>query len=151
MLGLVRTRHTPPATPIAEGVYAITSTGRESHLAYHITIPKPLGEVQNGLGINEKGSYVVTVKNPTVSAPRNVSLPKGADYPEHIMKKFRGLRWITLEPELLDYENTQFLLIGEGTGYDKATEEQDEDKKDGNKETPAEEMEKLEDEVSLVS
>lgn len=30
------------------------------------------------------------------------------------MKKFRGLRWMPLEPELLDYQNTQFLIIGEG-------------------------------------
>lgn len=131
-------------------MYAITSTGRESHLAYHITNPKPLGEVQKSFGINERGSYVVTVKNPTVSAPRNVSLPKGAEYPEHTMKKFRDLRWMPLEPELLDYENTQFLLIGEGSGYDKAIQEQDDDRENGNKETPAEEMAKLEDEVSLV-
>ena len=145
-----RTRHTPPATPVAEGIYAITSTGRESHLAYHITVPTPLGEIQKDIGLNEKGSYIATVKNPTVSAPGNVSLPKGADYPESIIKKFRNLRWIPLEPELLDYENTQFLVIGEGMGnVEKATEEQGKDKKDEKKEAPAEEMEKLEDEVSL--
>lgn len=135
-------------TPLAEGVYAITSTGRDSHLVYHITVPDPLGEVQKDVGLNEKGSYAVSAKNPTVSAPGNVSLPKGADYPESIMKKFRGLRWMPLEPELLDYENTQFLIIGEGMGnIDTATEESAKDKKDDSKETPAEELEKLEDEV----
>jgi hypothetical protein len=101
------------------------------------------------MGINEKGSYVVSVKNPTTPAPGNVSLPKGADYPESIMQKFRGLRWMPLEPEVLEYENTQILIIGEGMGnVEKAMEEQEEDAKDSAKDAPAEEMEKLEDEVS---
>jgi hypothetical protein len=55
------TRHTQAATPIAEGVYTISSTGRESHLAYHITLPD-LGEVQKDIGLNEKGSYIVSAK-----------------------------------------------------------------------------------------
>jgi hypothetical protein len=119
-----------------------------SHLAYHVTIPKPLGEVQKDMGINEKGSYVVSVKNPTTPAPGNVSLPKGAEYPESIMQKFRGRRWMPLEPELLNYENTQILIIGGGS-YDKAVEEQEKDANNDRKEAPAQEMEKLEDEVSF--
>ena len=39
-------RHTPAATPIGEGVYAIAQTGRETHLAYILTIPSELGEIQ---------------------------------------------------------------------------------------------------------
>lgn len=35
----IGTRHIPQATPIAEGVYAITSTGRESHFVYILTLP----------------------------------------------------------------------------------------------------------------
>lgn len=55
-----------------------------------------------------------------------------------------------LEPELLDYDNAQILIIGKGMGsVEKATEEQEGDVKDGNKETPVEEMEKLEEEVSF--
>lgn len=142
------TSNVPAATPIAEGIYAITSTGRESHLAYHITVPE-LGEVQKDLGLNEKGSYVLSVKNPTASGPANATLENGAEYPEHIMKKFRGLRWMPLEPELLDYVNTQFLIIGEGLGdTGRAREEQAKDKKDENKETPEEELERLDEEVS---
>jgi len=101
------------------------------------------------MGINAKGSYVVSVKNPTTPAPGNVSLPKGADYPESIMQKFRGLRWMPLEPEVLDYDNTQILIIGEGMGsVEKAMEEQEGDAKNTAKDAPIEEMEKLEDEVS---
>jgi hypothetical protein len=146
---IIRMRHIPPATPIAEGVYAITSTERASHLAYHLTLPDLLGEVQKDLGINEKGSFIASVKNPAIPPPGNVSLPKGAEYPQSIMEKFRGRRWMPLEPELLDYDNTQILVIGEGMeNVDKATAEQEQDGKDDNKETPAQEMDKLEDEVS---
>lgn len=51
-----------------------------------------------------------------------------------------------LQPKHLDYENAQFLLIGDGHGdLGKAMEPSEEDQ-DDNKETPREELEKLEDE-----
>ena len=100
------------------------------------------------MGINERGSFVVSVKNPTAPASGNVTLPKGAEYPESIMQKFRGLRWIPLEPELLDYDNTQILLIGQGS-FENALREQEADAKNDVKETPAEEIGRLEDEVSF--
>lgn len=54
-----------------------------------------------------------------------------------------------LQPKLLDYENTQFIVIGEGIGeLDKATEQQADDEKH-EKDTPLEEMEKLEHEDEL--
>ena len=76
------TRHTPAATPIGEGVYAITKTGRESHLAYILTIPSELSEVQKDVGLQERGSFVTSVKNPQYSGPANASLPKGPEYPQ---------------------------------------------------------------------
>ena len=76
------TRHTPAMTPVAEGVYAITSTGRESHLAYVVTIPSELSEVQKDVGIRERGSFVVSAKNPQQPSPANASLPQGPDYPQ---------------------------------------------------------------------
>ena len=39
------TSHTPAAAPFAEGVYVITSTGSDSHLAYQVTYPE-IGEIQ---------------------------------------------------------------------------------------------------------
>ena len=143
------TSHTPAATPFAEGVYAITSTGRESHLAYQITVPEKIGEIQTELGLNEKGSYVLSVKNPNAPGPANATLDDPAEYPEEIQKKFRNLRWMPLEPELLEYEHTQFLIIGEGLGeLGKAMEEQSKDKRDEHKVKPVKEMERLEEEVS---
>lgn len=54
-----------------------------------------------------------------------------------------------LIPEMLDYVNAQFLLIGHaGDGLEKATAEQAEDAKQ-NKDTPMEELEKLEHEDEI--
>lgn len=75
-------RHTPAATPIGEGIYAITQTGRETHLAYILTIPSEIGEVQQGVGLRQRGSYITSAKNPQSSAPANASLPQGAEYPQ---------------------------------------------------------------------
>jgi len=75
-------RHTPAAAPIGEGVYAITKTGRETHLAYILTIPSEISEVQDAVGLRQRGSYLTSAKNPTTAAPANASLPHGADYPQ---------------------------------------------------------------------
>ena len=76
------TRHAPAATPVGEGVYAITSTGRESHLVYVLTLPAELGEVQREIGLKERGSFVISTKNPEFPGPKNARLPKGAEYPK---------------------------------------------------------------------
>ncbi|KAL9094365.1 MAG: hypothetical protein Q9165_003215 [Trypethelium subeluteriae] len=143
----VGTRHTPPVTPVGEGVYAITTTGRESHLAYLLTIPSEPGEVQEEMGIRSKGSFVLSIKNPSAPGPANASLPQGPDYPKEIMEEFGGLRWTPAAPRFLDYANAQFLLIGE-SDVSKALEPSTKDEKHG-KEKPEEEMEALEGEDKL--
>ena len=78
-------RHTPAAAPIGEGVYAITSMGDgrgQTHLAYMLTRPEEVGEVQNGVGLKKQGSFITSAKNPTTPAPAGASLPKGAEYPK---------------------------------------------------------------------
>lgn len=142
------TSHSPPATPVAEGVYAITTTGRDSHFAYMITIPSELGEVQKDVGIKSQGSFVVSAKNPKYPGPANANLGKDPGYPQEIMDEFRDLRWMPLQPKLLDYVNTQFLLIGESGGIDNALDGLPRDEKKG-LEQPKEEMEKLEGEDEI--
>ncbi|KAK0737359.1 hypothetical protein B0T21DRAFT_410811 [Apiosordaria backusii] len=139
------TRHTPAATPVAEGVYAITSTGRDSHLAYILTLPDKLGEVQKEIGLKEKGSFIISTRNPQYEAPKNARLPKGPEYPKELLDEFRSLRWAPTQPAHLDYVNTQFLLVGESSGIGKALEPQKKDEKEGKNE-PAEELEQLEEE-----
>ena len=74
--------HTPAATPLGEGVYCITTTGRESHLAYILTIPSQLGEVQKEIGLRDRGSFIISTRNPAYPPPANTSLPEGPSYPQ---------------------------------------------------------------------
>lgn len=62
-----------------------------------------------------------------------------------ILDEFRSLRWSATQPKHLDHVNTQFLLVGESSGVDKALEPQKKDQEEG-KDEPAEELEKLEEE-----
>lgn len=76
----VGTRHKPQATPIAEGVYTITSTGRESHFAYILTLPQKLDEVQEELGLKRQGSFILSTKNPKYPGPANTRLPESPEF-----------------------------------------------------------------------
>lgn len=77
-------RHTPAASPVGEGVYAITKTGRSSHLVYLLTLPEKLGEVQEEIGLKEKGSFVISTKNPKYPGPANARLPNPPEYPKEL-------------------------------------------------------------------
>jgi hypothetical protein len=143
------TRHTPAVTPLAEGIYAFTSTGNDSHMAYVINIPSELGEVQKDFGLRERGSFVVSVKNPDkppTSAAQQQNVPGGADYPKEIIDDFKGLRWAPLTPRLIDWDGATFLMIGED--FAKATEGRPKDEREG-KDEPEKEIEKLEGEDEI--
>jgi hypothetical protein len=143
------TRHTNPVEPIGEGVYALTEVGNSTHLAYMLTIPEKPEQVQDDLGIREKGSFLISLKNPTRKGPANATLDKKPDYPQEFIDDFRGLAWMPIhKSEYLDYPNAQLLLIGEKS-IDKAVEAPEKDKKDDNKESAEEELEKLEDEDQI--
>lgn len=132
------------ARPYAEGVYAITSTKRASHLAYIITIPDELGSVQDDFGLRGRGSWIVQAKNPKYPGPATAQLPKNPEYPEEIREKFADYRWVPLEPVFINYPNAQILMIGEAQGeLGKAVIAEPDGKKE-NEEQPGEELEKLE-------
>ncbi|CAG8922151.1 unnamed protein product [Penicillium salamii] len=138
-------RHTEEARPYAEGVYAITHTPRASHLAYVLTIPSELGALQEDFGLRERGSWLVQSKNPKFPGPPIGQLPQNPEFPETVLKKFGDLRWVPLEPELLEYPNSQFLMIGEAQNdLGKAASSQGE--KLPHEEEPGQELERLEDE-----
>ncbi|KAL1892330.1 hypothetical protein Sste5346_007068 [Sporothrix stenoceras] len=114
-------RHFPPATAFGEGVYAIISTGRESHLAYVLTVPEKLGSVQQQLGlVHKQGCFIVSTKNPAYPMPGGAKMVGGGpDYPKEINKSFRKLRWAPLRPEHLDYVHSHMLLVGESKGVER--------------------------------
>ncbi|KAE8407208.1 esterase-like activity of phytase-domain-containing protein [Aspergillus pseudonomiae] len=108
-------RTVPEAKLYAEGVYAITSTKRASHLAYILTIPGEVGPLQEDFGLHARGSWIVQSKNPKYPGPSSAQLPKDPEYPESVREKFQDYRWAPLTPEFIDYPNAQFLMIGEAT------------------------------------
>ncbi|KZF21800.1 hypothetical protein L228DRAFT_283929 [Xylona heveae TC161] len=143
------TRHTPAATPAAEGVYAITTTGRESHLAYILTIPSDVEKVQKDLGLRQKGSFIASVRNPQYPSPPNAQLPQAPEFPKEVLEEFRSLRWAGLQPKFLNYANSQILFIGESQGEIGKAGEKEPNEEDKDKEAPIEEMEKLENEDEI--
>ncbi|EXF84153.1 hypothetical protein CFIO01_05656 [Colletotrichum fioriniae PJ7] len=136
--------HAPAATPAGEGVYVITTTGSDSHLAYMLTLPSDLGEVQKELGLKEKGSFILSTKNPYKKGPANASLDQTPDFPDSIKDDFRDLRWTDTKPEHLDYPYAQFLFIGQ-SGIRNAVEPKSKDIKAG-KENPEDVLEEIADE-----
>ncbi|KAL4988278.1 hypothetical protein BDW68DRAFT_177002 [Aspergillus falconensis] len=140
------TREIPEAKPYAEGVYAMALTKRATHIVYHITLPEKPGEIQEDFGLSERGSWLVQSKNPKFPSPPSARLPKEPEYPESILEKFGDLRWIPAEPELLDYPNAQFLMVGSAVGdLGKAATAEEGDKRP-EEEQPEEELSKMEEE-----
>jgi uroporphyrinogen-III synthase len=77
------TRHTESITTVAEGVYTLLRTeDRSTHLAYALTIPSDIGEVQEDLGLRSQGSFIISVKNPERSGPASARLPEGPGFPK---------------------------------------------------------------------
>ncbi|MBI2392006.1 MAG: hypothetical protein HYV09_20610 [Deltaproteobacteria bacterium] len=99
----------PAGRPAGEGVYAIVEHLVESaphvHLAYALEVPDEPGAVQRELGIDREASYVVAVLNPL---PRTGT----TDYPAHLQARFADRRFAPLDPELLDHEGAELVLIG---------------------------------------
>ncbi|KAL1983112.1 hypothetical protein VTN96DRAFT_442 [Rasamsonia emersonii] len=139
-------RTTPEAKPYAEGVYAITRTTRASHLAYILTIPSEVSDIQQDFGLYNRGSFIIQSKNPKYPGPSYARLPKDPEYPKDVMEKFADLRWVPAEPELLDYPNAQFLMIGEAQDNLGKGGISEAGGKEPNQEQPGEVLEKFEDE-----
>lgn len=105
----------PAARPAGEGVYAIVLHDNHTHLAYALELPKHPSEAQHDLRIEEEGSYIMTIKNPEKPSPPGAGLRRNqkVDLPKRLQEKFEGRRFINVDPaELLDYEGTEFILVG---------------------------------------
>ena len=107
-----RTR--PAARPAGEGIYALLQVGRDMHLVCALELPETPGPVQAELNIEQRGAFVVAIRNPEADKPPNVGLREQdeADYPGKLQREFRGRRFATADTRLLDYEGAEFILIG---------------------------------------
>src|SRR5690554_6593594 len=107
-------RELPAARPVGEGVYQLVHHGDHTHLAYALELPHRPGDAQGELNIEPEGNYILQIKNPQKSSPRNAGLPRQdkADLPKRLQSAFKGRRFASAEPpEFLDYEGVELLLI----------------------------------------
>src|ERR687889_218493 len=107
-------RRLAAAAPAGEGKYTIVKHDNHTELAYILELPEMPGPTQREFEIKKEASYIISVKNPEVNIPGFAAVSeKKPEYPKHIKEKFGDRRWISIEdPQLLNYENTQVLLIG---------------------------------------
>src|SRR5215216_106879 len=107
-------RRVAAAAPAGEGKYSIVKHDNHTELAYVLELPEVPGPTQREFEIKKEVSYIVSVKNPDVQISGFKAFEKRKpEYPANIKQMFGDKRWINVEdPELLNYENTQLLLIG---------------------------------------
>jgi hypothetical protein len=115
-------RSVPAARPAGEGVYVLLQRGRNLHLTYELELPRRSGEVQEEFNIPQQGAYILSIANPERPAPPSAGLPEReeARYPKSLQREFRGRRFATADPRLLDYEGAEFILIGARTDPERA-------------------------------
>ncbi|MDW0165808.1 MAG: DUF2795 domain-containing protein [Nitrososphaeraceae archaeon] len=108
------TRRIGTALPAGEGKYSIVEHEGHSELAYILELPEIPGITQREFQIKKEASYIVSIKNPDIQAPGyNAFLKKKPVYPNSFKEKFGDRRWINVDDaSLLNYKNTQLLLIG---------------------------------------
>jgi hypothetical protein len=110
-------RHLAPARPAGEGVYALVRHDDHTHLAFALELPETPGAVQRELNIPDEGSYIIAIKNPEQPAPPATGLPERdrVELPPRLQARFDGRRFSPVDqPELLDYEGAEIVLIGAG-------------------------------------
>lgn len=108
-------RRMPAASPAGEGKYSIVQHDNHTELAYILELPEVPGPTQREFEIKKEASYIVSVKNPDISVPgfAAFSSARKPSYSKNIVEKFGNRRWVNVDdPQLLNYENTQLLLIG---------------------------------------
>jgi hypothetical protein len=108
-------RRLAAAVPAGEGKYVIVKHDNHTELVYILELPETPGPTQREFQIKKEASYIISVKNPEIKIPgfSAFSSDKKPEYPKHLKEKFGDRRWINVEDsELINYENTQLLLIG---------------------------------------
>ncbi len=97
------TREVPEAKPYAEGVYAITTTKRATHLVYHVTLPEKAGDIQEDFGLSDRGSWLMQSKNPKFPGPPFARLPQEPEFPERLVVLFNTIDELILTEEPLQH------------------------------------------------
>jgi putative ubiquitin-RnfH superfamily antitoxin RatB of RatAB toxin-antitoxin module len=108
-------RKVAAASPAGEGKYSIVQHDNHTELAYILELPEVPGPTQREFEIKKEASYIISVKNPDISVKGFAAFASARkpEYSKSIIEKFGNRRWINVDdPQLLNFENTQLLLIG---------------------------------------
>ena len=108
-------RRMAAASPAGEGKYSVVQHDNHTELAYILELPEVPGPAQKEFEIKKEASYIVSVKNPDISIKGFAAFASARkpEYSKNIIEKFGNRRWINVDnSQLLNYENTQLLLIG---------------------------------------
>jgi hypothetical protein len=115
------TRHLPAARVAASGEYVISRHGSHTHFEF-TTKPRPESEIE----VASKGNFIVSVANPDPTVWGLQETPPLQDelfpeyevhvtvptpFPAAIQERFRGRRYIDLEPDLLDYPGAELIFV----------------------------------------
>ena len=114
-------RHLPAARVAASGSYAISRHGSHTHLMF-TTTPRDEREID----VATDGNFIVSVANPDPTAWGLVETPPLQDelfpeyevhvtiptpFPAAVQERFRGRRYLDLDPQLLDYPGAELIFI----------------------------------------
>lgn len=114
-------RHLPAARVAASGTYSITRHNDHTHLRFTTTL-----DPNREIDVENEGDFIVSVANPDPTAWGMLEMPPLQDelfpeyevhvtiptpFPAHIQERFRGRRYIDLEPELLDFPGAELIFI----------------------------------------
>jgi len=102
----------PAAKSAGEGVYALLRHESHAHLTYRLTDPASPGQVQRALGILSRASYIAAAFNPEAPPRLGRRPPDVATPPSLLREKFGDKRFAPLDPDLLDVEGLELVLIG---------------------------------------
>jgi hypothetical protein len=105
----------PAARPAGEGVYALVRESSSTFLAWALELPKKPGPVQKAFNIPEEASLAISIANPEKrGGPRTAQLSEEQrpDYPKALQEEFRGRRFATEDPRLLNYEGAEIIFVG---------------------------------------
>ena len=113
----------PAARPAGEGVYALVRKGNKLHLVWALELPKKPGPVQKAFNIPQQASLAISIANPEKrGGTRAAQLreEQQPDYPKQLQEEFRGRKFATEDPRLLDFEGAEIVFIGARTDPEEA-------------------------------
>lgn len=107
-------RQVAEARPAGEGRYSLLVHDDHTHLVYALELPRRPGSVQTELDIQPEASYIVAAKNPEVPSRPGVGLSadRRTDLPDPLQRRFDRRRFIPADPDLLNQDGVEFVLIG---------------------------------------